>query len=91
MMVGIIIFVMGIILFPMPGPFGIPTMAVGFSIMLKTSDRIKRTTIRLVHKNRHSSRLWRRMRGLYKRIRCLTGHSQKIPSLSTAKVTRLPG
>ncbi|HNP26916.1 MAG TPA: PGPGW domain-containing protein [Nitrosomonas sp.] len=68
--IGMIIFVIGIILFPMPGPFGIPTMAVGLSIMLKASNRVKRTTISLVHKNRHSSRLWRKIRGLYKRIRC---------------------
>ena len=63
-----VVFVIGVILFPMPGPFGIPTMVIGLSIMLKASDRVKRLTIRLVHKNRHSSRFWRIIRNLHKRM-----------------------
>lgn len=67
--VGMIIFVLGIMLFLFPGPFGIPTMAIGLSIMLKASNTVKRLTLRLVHKNRHSSRIWYSMRSLYKRLR----------------------
>ncbi|MBX3630789.1 MAG: hypothetical protein KF908_12965 [Nitrosomonas sp.] len=66
---GVIIFVLGIMLFLVPGPFGIPTMAIGLSIMLKASDTVKRITLRLIHKNRHSSRIWYSMRNLYKRFR----------------------
>jgi hypothetical protein len=66
---GMVIFVLGMLLFPLPGPFGIPTMAIGLSIMLKASNRVKRLTLRLVHRNRHSSRIWQRMRSLYKRFR----------------------
>ncbi|MCB1985540.1 MAG: hypothetical protein KDF49_08925 [Nitrosomonas sp.] len=69
MSVGTVVFVIGVILFPLPGPFGIPTMVIGLSIMLKASNRVKRLTIRLVHKNRHSSRFWRKIRGLHKQIR----------------------
>ncbi len=66
---GMIIFLLGIMLFLVPGPFGIPTMAIGLSIMLKASNTVKRLTLRLVRRNRHSSRLWYRMRNLYKRFR----------------------
>jgi len=64
-----IVFIIGIILFPMPGSFGIPTMVFGLSIMLEASSRVKRLTVRLVHKNRHSSYFWRKIRDLHKRIR----------------------
>jgi hypothetical protein len=63
------IFVLGVMLFPLPGPFGIPTMAIGLSIMLKASNKVKRLTLRLVHRNRHSSRIWHSMRSLYKLLR----------------------
>lgn len=66
---GMIIFVLGLMLFPLPGPFGIPTMTIGLSIMLKASNRVKRLTLRLVHRNRHSSRIWRNTRSLFKRFR----------------------
>ena len=66
---GMIIFILGLVLFPMPGPFGIPTMAIGLTIMLKASDRVKRIVIRLVHKNKHSSQIWRSTRKLFKRLR----------------------
>ncbi|MCB1949908.1 MAG: hypothetical protein H6940_13250 [Burkholderiales bacterium] len=66
---GTVIFVIGVILFPLPGPFGLPTMAIGLTILLKTSNRIKRLTVNLVHKNRFSSALWRKVRNYHKRIR----------------------
>jgi len=69
MATGMLIFIIGIILFPMPGPFGMPVMTIGLSIMLKASNQVKRLTIRLVHKNNYSSRLWRKIRGAHKRIR----------------------
>ncbi|SEM80194.1 PGPGW domain-containing protein [Nitrosomonas marina] len=67
--VGTIIFVFGIVLFPLPGPFGLPTMAIGLTILLKASNRIKRLTINLVRKNRLTSALWRKTREFHRRIR----------------------
>jgi|GEM_PF-4667273 len=43
MSVGGTVFVAGLILFPLPVPLGLPTMVVGLSIMLKASNKIKRT------------------------------------------------
>lgn len=66
---GGIIFIIGLILFPMPVPLGIPTMIIGLSIILKGSNRAKRLTINLIKKNRYSNQLWRKTRDLQKRIR----------------------
>lgn len=66
MATGMIIFFIGIILFPMPAPLGLPIMAIGLSIMLKASNQIKRFTIRLVRKNNYSNDLWRKVRRLSK-------------------------
>lgn len=69
MATGMIIFIIGLILFPMPAPLGLPVMAIGLSIMLKASNQVKRITIRLVRKNSHSNQLWRKVRQLSKRNR----------------------
>ena len=69
MATGMIIFIIGLILFPMPAPLGLPVMAIGLSIMLKASNQVKRFTIRLVRKNSHSNHLWRKVRHLSKRNR----------------------
>lgn len=69
MAVGVTIFVIGMILFPMPVPLGLPIMIIGLSIILKTSNQAKRVIIRLFNKNQHSSLLWRKTRDLHKRIR----------------------
>lgn len=59
---GMLIFAVGSVLFFLPGPFGLPTMAIGLTIMLKASDKVKRLTLRLVHRYPYSSRLWRKIR-----------------------------
>lgn len=69
MSAGVVIFLIGAILFPMPVPIGLPIMVLGLSIILKTSHQVKRLTVRLIHKNRHSSGLWCKMREIHKRIR----------------------
>lgn len=69
MTVGGIIFVAGMILFPLPVPLGLPTMIIGLSIMLKASHKVKRIMIKLFNKNRHSKQVWRKGRALHRRIR----------------------
>lgn len=70
MAIGGVIFIVGMILFPLPVPFGLPTMIIGLSIMLKASHKVKRIMIRLFKKNRHSEQVWRKGRELRrKRIR----------------------
>lgn len=66
---GGIIFIIGLILFPMPVPLGIPIMIIGLSIILKGSNKVKRLVINLIKKNRYSNQLWRKTRDLHKRIR----------------------
>lgn len=59
---GSVIFLVGMILFPLPVPFGLPTMIVGLAIMFKASYKVKRTVIRLSDKNLHSRRVWQKVR-----------------------------
>ena len=66
---GGIIFIIGLILFPMPVPLGIPIMIIGLRIILKGSNKAKRLVINLIKKNRYSNQLWRKTRDLHKRIR----------------------
>ena len=66
---GGIIFIIGLILFPMPVPLGIPIMIIGLSIILKGSNKAKRLAINFIKKNRYSNQLWRKTRDLHKRIR----------------------
>ena len=68
MTVGGTAFTAGVILFPLPVPFGLPVMLIGLSIMFKTSNKVKRTVIRLFKKNRHSERLWCKGRQLHRRL-----------------------
>jgi len=56
--VGSIIFVIGMILFPLPVPFGLPTMILGLAIMFKASNKVKRKVIRLLDKNHHTRKAW---------------------------------
>lgn len=67
--IGGIIFIIGLILFPMPVPLGIPIMIIGLSIILKGSNRAKRLAINLIKRNRYSNQLWRKTRDLHKHIR----------------------
>lgn len=67
--IGGIIFIIGLILFPMPVPLGIPIMIIGLSIILKGSNRVKRLAINLIKRNRYSNQLWRKTRDLHKHIR----------------------
>lgn len=69
MTVGGTVFAAGLILFPLPVPLGLPAMVIGLSIMLKASNKIKRTVIRLFKKNRHSTQVWRKGRELRRKVR----------------------
>lgn len=60
--IGGIIFVIGMILFPLPVPFGLPTMIVGLAIMFKASNEVKRRVIKLFDKNRHTRKAWQKAR-----------------------------
>ena len=64
--VGGIIFVIGLILFPLPVPFGLPTMILGLAIMFKASNKVKRKVIRLLDKNHLTRKLWKKLT-LYRR------------------------
>ena len=59
---GGIVFVIGMILFPLPVPFGLPTMVTGLAIMFKASNKVKRFTLRCLDKNQHTRKLWQRIR-----------------------------
>lgn len=66
MTIGMIVFIIGVILFPVPLPLGLPTMLIGLAIMFKASDRVKRKVIRwsdktpITKKLRHRIRAYRR-------------------------------
>ncbi|MDF1583245.1 MAG: hypothetical protein RQ733_12885 [Methyloprofundus sp.] len=60
LMLGSIIFVIGMILFPLPVPFGLPTMVVGLAIMFKASNKVKRRVIKLFDKNQYSRKAWQK-------------------------------
>ncbi|MEF3076783.1 hypothetical protein V2P20_17290 [Methylobacter sp. Wu1] len=64
MTTGSVVFVVGMILFPLPVPFGLPTMIVGLSIMLKASNDVKRLIIRLFKLHPRTEKLWRNARSL---------------------------
>ena len=67
---GGIIFVIGMILFPLPVPFGLPTMIIGAAIMFKASDKVKRKMIRWSDKNKHTRKLWQGVRVYRRRKKC---------------------
>jgi len=59
---GGIVFIVGVILFPLPVPFGLPTMIVSLVILFKASDRMKRKIIRSANKNRYTRKVWLKLR-----------------------------
>lgn len=61
LIVGSTLFIIGIILFPLPVPLGLPTMILGLAIMFKASNRVKRKVIRLLDKNHHTRHLWKKL------------------------------
>ena len=67
MTIGGATFITGMILTPLPVPFGFPTMNIGLSIMLKTSHKVKRTLIKLFKKSRRGEQVWRKGRELHRR------------------------
>ncbi len=62
MSTGSTLFFIGLILFPLPVPFGLPVMLIGLSIMFKASNSFKRKAIRLFDKNRYSRQAWQKVR-----------------------------
>jgi hypothetical protein len=58
MLTGSVIFIIGMILFPLPVPFGLPTMLVGLAIMLKASNKVKKVLIIWSAKHPLSRQLW---------------------------------
>lgn len=62
MAIGSSVFIVGMILFPLPVPFGLPTMIFGLSLMFKASDKVKRSTIRLINKHPYSQSVWQKFR-----------------------------
>lgn len=67
MMIGLSILIIGLILFPLPIPLGLPTMLVGLAILFKASDRVKRLVIRWSDKNHHTRRAWRAVKDYRRR------------------------
>jgi len=51
---GGVCFAVGMVLFPLPVPFGLPVMIIGLAIMFKASNRVKRAIIHLSDKNPHT-------------------------------------
>lgn len=66
--VGGIIFLIGMVLFPLPVPFGLPVMIVGLAIMFKASNKVKRKVIKLFDKNPHTRKAWQKARD-YRRLK----------------------
>jgi len=55
-------FTVGMVLFPLPVPFGLPLMIIGLAVMFKASNKVKRIVIRLSDKNRHTRKAWQKAR-----------------------------
>lgn len=62
MIVGSFIFVIGMILFPLPVPFGLPIMIMGLAIMFKASNKVKRRVIKLLGKNQRTRQAWQKVK-----------------------------
>ncbi len=75
MSLGSTLFFIGMILFPLPVPFGLPVMLIGLSIMFKASNAFKRKAIRLFDKNKYSRQAWQKIR----EYRLSTKHRNKYP------------
>jgi len=70
LMIGSVIFFIGMILFPLPVPFGLPIMIVGLAIMFKASNKVKRKVIRLTDKYPYSQQLWQKIRAIRRQKKC---------------------
>ncbi len=64
---GGLIFLIGMITFPMPVPIGLPLMIIGMTIMLRTSPTARKKFIKLARRNPHTHKVWRRARSYRKR------------------------
>lgn len=62
MIFGSITFMVGMVLFPLPVPFGLPMMLIGLAIMFKASNKVKRIVIRLSDKNKHTRKAWQKVK-----------------------------
>ena len=62
MIIGSITFLVGMVLFPLPVPFGLPTMLIGLAIMFKASNKVKRIVIRMSDKNKHTRKAWQKVK-----------------------------
>ncbi len=60
--VGGLIFIIGMILFPLPVPLGLPTMIIGLAMMFKASNRVKRNVIRRANHYPQTRALWQKIR-----------------------------
>ncbi len=69
---GSVIFIIGMILFPLPVPFGLPTMLVGLAILLKASTKVKKVLIVWLDKHPFSRQLWQRFKTYRRRKRSVT-------------------
>ena len=61
---GSVIFVMGMIIFPLPVPvpFGLPTMILGLTIMFKASNKVKRRVLQLLDKTHRTRMVWKKVK-----------------------------
>jgi hypothetical protein len=50
-MLGGALTILGIVIAPLPGPFGVPVMVVGLMLLLRSSYWAKRTFLKLQHKH----------------------------------------
>ena len=57
---GSLLIIVGLILFPLPVPFGLPCMILGAILLMKSSFRARRYIVRSGH---HNSSIVRRFRG----------------------------
>jgi len=60
--IGSVTFIIGMILFPLPVPLGLPVMLIGLAIMFKASNKVKRKIIRLADQHHHSRKIWQKFR-----------------------------
>ncbi|MDV6329796.1 hypothetical protein [Asticcacaulis sp. 201] len=46
---GVVLMVLGVVIAPLPGPFGVPVMLLGLILLLRSSTWVKRQFMRQVH------------------------------------------
>ncbi len=54
MLAGVVTMVLGVIITPLPGPFGVPVIILGLVILLRSSTWMKRQFVKQVKKHPHS-------------------------------------